>query len=160
MSMIRPLIFILIALCVALTQTGCDVGLRHTASYNYLLLELHSNRSQAKVDESIHVRFTVTNTGQQSTVVESQDTPVMDIVAGVTVDGKLLTWSSQNPNMVAHRLEWKPGESKVIELVWTPKQEDIVIGAFHDVHLAGRLYKDSKSIQSAGVDVCASDVCR
>ena len=155
------IIFALIGLGFALTQTGCDAGLRHTASYNYLLLELNSSRSQVKVGERVQVRFTIRNTGQQSTMVESTDTPVMDIVVSSVGSGNVfLAWSVQNPDKVAHYLEWRPGESKTIEIVWTPRQEDIAIGVFHNVPLAGILNGDSKIVQSASVDVCASNVCR
>ena len=105
-------------------------------------------------------RFTVTNAGG-NTWLESPTTPVMDITIQSRSSGSInLAWSNQNPDKVAHRLEWKLGESKVIEMVWTPKQEDILIGVVHIVGFAGLLYQDSKIIQSTNVDVCASNVCR
>jgi hypothetical protein len=94
-------------------------------------------------------------------VIESKGIPVMDITIRSRSSGSInLAWSAQNPDKVAHRLEWKLGESKVIEMVWTPKQEDILIGVVHIVGFAGLLYQDSKIIQSTNVDVCASNVCR
>lgn len=106
------------------------------------------------------MRFTIKNTGSESTVVESKDTPVMDISVSVVGDGTLLVWSEQNPDQVSHHLEWKPGESKVIEWSWTPKEDDIYIGAFHNFFLSGSLSENSKVVQAADVMVCASNVCR
>lgn len=142
-------------------QVGCNPSSRtHMAKYNYLILKLQSDRSVARVGEPVHIRFTITNEGGD-TWLESPTTPVMDIVVSSVGSGKVLIfWSAQNPDKVAHRLEWKPGESKVIEFVWTPRQEDIAIGVIHNIHLAGWLYQDSKLIQSAGVTICASNVCR
>jgi hypothetical protein len=84
----------------------------------------------------------------------------MDIVVDVVGGPQLLAWSDQNPDKVAHRLEWKPGESKTIEWVWIPRQEDIASGYYQDVFLGGLLYSESKIIQSANVTVCASNFCR
>gem|GEM_PF-6565854 len=163
--MINKLIGGLLILLSLVTQTGCDssrVGLRASALAYPLQLEFYADRSRAVVGEPIHIRFTVTNIHQQqrSWVEESPDTPVMDISVKVVGGPRLLAWSDQNPDKVAHRLEWKPGEVKVIEWVWIPKQEDIASGYYQDVFLTGLLYSDSKIIQSAGVTVCASNFCR
>jgi len=149
-------------LVLILTQVACEIGEGRSALYNHLVLRVESNRTRAEIGKPIHVRFSITNGGTQYTyVVESTDTPVMDITIRSRSSGSVnLTWSSQNPDKVAHRLEWKPGESKVIEMVWTPTQEDILIGVVHIVGFAGLLYQDSKIIQSTNVDVCASNVCR
>ena len=84
----------------------------------------------------------------------------MDISVKVAGGPRLLTWSSQHPDKVAHRLEWKPGESKTIEFVWIPKPEDIAQGYYKDVFLTGLLYSNGTIVQSAGVTVCASNFCR
>lgn len=149
-----------VALTFVLMQMGCGTGLRGTAGVDHLLLQTESNRSRAQADAPIQIRFTITNTGQNHIVVESPDTPVMDIVVDVVGGPELFSWSGQNPDKVAHRLEWKPGESKTIELVWVPKPEDIADGYFKDVFLTGLLYSEGKIVQSAGVTVCASNFCR
>jgi hypothetical protein len=56
----------------------------------------------------------------------------MDIVVQLDSGPDLLTWSSQNPDKVQHRLEWKLGETKTIGWVWTPKPEDIASGYYQD----------------------------
>lgn len=77
----------------------------------------------------------------------------MDIVVQLDSGPDLLTWSSQNPDKVQHRLEWKPGETKTIGWVWTPKPEDIASGYYQDAWLSGRLYWNGRIIQSAGISV-------
>ncbi|MGB8644239.1 MAG: hypothetical protein WCF84_03325 [Anaerolineae bacterium] len=64
--------------------------------------------------------FTVINRGNQTVVFETTDRPVMGIIVQDALSKEvLLTWSAQNPDKVSHHLEWKPGESKTIELTWT-----------------------------------------
>jgi hypothetical protein len=147
------------ALCLAL-QIGCNPSAQmHTAKYNYLILKLWSDRSRARVGEPVRIRFTITNEGGD-TWIESPTTPVMDISVKVVGGPRLLTWSSQNPDKVQHRIEWRPGETKTIEWAWVPKPEDIAYGYYQDVFLTGLLYQDGEIIQSAGVTVCASNYCR
>jgi len=142
-------------------QVGCTPSTQiHMARYNYLILKLESDRSVARVGEPVRIRFSITNEGGD-TSLESPTTPVMDIVVSPMGSSEvLLTWSAQNPDKDFHHLEWKPGESKTIELVWIPRPEDIASGYYHDVHFSGILNKDSKFIQAAGVTVCASNFCR
>jgi hypothetical protein len=106
------------------------------------------------------MRFKVENTRDYTIVLESPTTPVMDMLIHVVGGPDLLTWSSQNPDKVQHRLEWKPGETKTIEWVWIPRPEDIASGYYRDVFLGGLLYQGGKIIQSANVQVCASNFCR
>ena len=131
------------------TQSGCNLfnpAKMHTAKYNYMILRLSSDRSVAQIGEPVNVRFTITNEGGD-TWIASPNTPVMDIVASSMDSAEiLLTWSSKNPDKVSHRLEWKPGESKMIELTWIPKQGDVYIGYRRDIHFSGVLNSDSKLI--------------
>jgi hypothetical protein len=143
-----------------LMQTACETGSTDAAVYNDLVLRLYANRLQARVGEPVQIRFTVINDGKESWVLESPDTPVMDIVVDVVGGPQLLAWSDQNPDKVAHRLEWKPGETKVIEWVWIPREEDIAVGYYHDVFIYGYVTSVSMGAQSAGVRVCASNFCR
>jgi len=144
-----------------LLQVACETGESNSAVYNDLVLRFESNRTRAEAGKPVHMRFSVKNGGSQPIVIDSKNLPVMDIVV-IPQFGQeiLLSWSAQNPDKVAHRLEWKPGESKIIELVWTPKQEDIYIGAVRIIYLAGYLYENSRFAQSADVMLCASNVCR
>jgi hypothetical protein len=131
------------------------------AGFGTLVLRLQTNVSKkVQAGQPVHIRFSVTNEGSRDWVLESPDTPVMDIVVDVVGGENLLTWSSQNPDKVAHRLEWKPGESKTIEWVWIPKEEDIAVGYYKNVAIVGRLSSGSKSVQNASVVVCASNFCR
>jgi hypothetical protein len=152
----------LLVVSILTLQAGCGfylTGLSNKTNYDTLLLSLQTDRDRIQVGETVHMRFTVTNQGD-TWVLESKDTPVMDITVGIMGDGDITSWSAQNPDQGFHRLEWKRGESKVIEWTWTPKEGDVYIGAFHDIHLSGQLNKDSKIIQAAGVTLCSSNVCR
>lgn len=152
---------ILIALVVLLMQSACLPALSHTEVYHtYLLLRIDVDRSRAKTGEAIHIRFTTRNTGSEPIILESPTTPVMDVVVVLGSGPDLLSWSTQNPDKVQHRLEWKPGETKIIEWVWIPRPEDIAFGYYQNAYLSGRLYQNGRIIQSAGVEVCASNYCR
>jgi hypothetical protein len=148
---------------IALLFSGCSVyifGLSKTSSYGDLTLKYEADRSQVRVGEPVHMRFTIKNVGSKPWILESPNTPVMDIDVDVVGGPELLAWSTQNPDKISHRLEWAPGESQVIELTWIPKQEDVQFGMYNDVFLTGTLSENSKIIQSAGVRVCASNFCR
>lgn len=142
-------------------QVACDTGKNDAAVYNDLVLKFYADHSVVRLGEPVHMRFTIKNSGVESAVLESKDTPVMDIaVTPYGSDEIFLTWSAQNSDRVAHRLEWQPGESKTIELTWTSKQGEIWYGAPRDVGLSGFLYRDSKTVQDALIIVCASNVCQ
>jgi len=151
-----------IVLVLILLQVACEMGASHSAVYNDLLLRVQTNSTRAEVGKPIQVRFTITNTGinKHTYILESSTTPVMDIVVDVVGGPELLAWSAQNPDKVQHRIEWKPGESKTIELIWIPKPEDIASGYYKDIFLTGLLYTDGKIVQDAGVTVCASNYCK
>ncbi len=152
--------FLLIALGAALLLTACDPGEINTAAMDSLLLEFRSNRTRLRAGEPVQMRFTAYNSSYNTIVIESPATPVMEIVIREVNSGReILRWSAQNPDKVLHRAEWRGKETKTLELSWTPKQEDLRVGSYHDVSLSGLLSQNSKVIQGAGVRVCASDVC-
>jgi len=135
-------------------QTACtpliDMGSTHTSGIDSLVLEFYSNRSWLKVGESVHLDFTVTNTGKRFIVVESKDKPVLDIIVQDMPSRQvLLSWAAQNPDKALHRVEWQPGESKAMELVWTAPQEEY--GRL--IFLGGLLNENSKIAQSANVSI-------
>ncbi|MBI5649413.1 MAG: hypothetical protein HZC40_03035 [Chloroflexi bacterium] len=111
------------------------------------------------MNEPVQMRFGVVNTGKETFVLESKNSPVMDIVVSEAGGGAFLSWSTQNPDKVSYRIEWKPGESKVIELTWIPKPGDIYIGARRDIDLVGTLAGLSGGL-GVSVRICASDICR
>lgn len=152
----------LVALALLLIQSACSAALSHTEVYHtYLLLKIESNRSRAQVGESIHIRFTTRNTGNEIIIIESKELPVMDVVVGpYGSDEVFLAWSELNPDKISHQLAWKPGESKIIELTWTPKQGEVWFGAPRYVRLSGLLSSDSKIVKSVGLMICASNTCQ
>jgi hypothetical protein len=156
----------LLSICLLIVLIGCDQpkgdGLSYTAYHalDELTFKVESNHSQAQVGEPVLIRFTITNTGQKPDVVESADQPAMDIIVQVVGGETLLRWSEQNSDKIVHHLEWQPGESKVIELTWTPKPEDVYVGAYHNIFLTGLVRWGPNRTQSAGVEICASNICR
>ena len=156
----------LVAICmtaVTLLFNGCTAyifGLSQTSAYGDLILNFESDRSQVRVGEAVHMRFTIKNAGNKPYVIESPDTPVMDINVQIPGGPAVLNWASQNPVKVSHRLEWQPGASRTIELVWTPKQEDFARNDLPAFYLSGILYENSVVVQGASVTVCTTDTCR
>jgi hypothetical protein len=139
-----------IAMLVACSPPFFDVGQSHNSGYGYLALKFETNRSWVEVGASIQMRFTVKNTGNQLVAIESRDKPVLDIIVqDVNSRELLLSWSAQNPESVAHRIEWKPGESRVLELSWTATQDEY----YGTLHMGGILTEDSKIVQSANVPI-------
>lgn len=149
----------LIGTCLLITLAGCTTGLSGTAELSDLVLKLETNRSQAHVGEPVQIRYTVTNTGTRTQVVESNEKPAMDIVVEVLGDGNLQVWSIEHPDKVTHRLEWQPGESKIIEWSWTPKEGDVNVGSRHDVGVGSILNWHPQVSQFASVIICASNIC-
>ena len=159
-SKFRVLIAIgLLVMEVACASDGRAV-LSDTAVYNNLVLKIEANRSQIRAGDSVQIRFTITNDGKQPVTIESTDIPVLDItVRDFKSKQLLLSWATQNPDKVSYRVEWKPGESKVLELVWTALAEPSYIPG-QLVHISGGLNVNGKLIQAAGVDVCVGLGCQ
>lgn len=139
--------------------TSKSEGAIDKSNYDTLYLQFEADRTLAQAGKPIQMRFTVKNTGEHPWILESPDTPVMDIVVEGEDRRVLLAWSSQNPDQVSHRLEWKPGEAKIIELTWVPKQEDLRFGVYYDIFLSGRLSENAKFLRGASVRICASNFC-
>jgi len=139
-----------------LSQTSCSESQSATASYfGGLELKLEANRSSLKSGESVYIRFTTTNTGSRPIVIDSQDTPVLDIIVEeVPSRHRLASWSDRNPDKVSHRVEWKPGESKVMELTWTYSGK-----ASPYADSVGLLNGNSRVLQAASVRLCL-EPCR
>lgn len=151
------IILILIVLGVILTLSACDSGLRQTAGIDHLLLTVSSDRSRVKVGDSVQIRITTANTGQQPIVVESNDRPVLDILVAPAGGDVIRSWSAENPDKVSHRVEWKPGESKTLEMVWHVKEGDRLSPL---IFLIGALHADPGPGQSASVSLCLEGFCR
>lgn len=158
MNLVRMLIAqstIFLPVILLLLQTACD-SQNTTARYDIdLVLKIESDRSSLKSGESMHIRFTTTNTGSRSIIIDSQDTPVLDIVVEeVPSRQRLASWSDRNPDKVSHRVEWKPGESKVMELTWTYSGK-----ASPYADSVGLLSGNSRMLQAASVRLCL-EPCR
>ncbi len=119
-----------------------------------LTLILWVSHQSVNVGQPVTIRFTVRNDGKErTTVYERNGKPVMDIIAGTSPvregdpprprwsDGKALT-----PELT--RLELKPGEARVIEMIWTPSQRDYQ----YDRRIAGRVW------YCDGPDLCYNEV--
>lgn len=149
----HPIGFALVLLlCLAILASGCSIYGNPPAvnetSRGQFLMKIEVDHSSAKVGEPVHIRLTTTNDGQQPYVVESKDRPVLDIVVKEVNSDKIsFSWAAQNPDKVLNHIEWKPGESIVIETVWIPPQEEN--GELQ--HLAGFLSINSEVVQSAGI---------
>ncbi len=152
---------LLIALGAVLILTACDGGEISTSSRGSLLLEFRSNRTRLRAGEPVQMRFTVYNNSYNTVVIESSGTPVLDIVVEEQNSRRqILRWSAQNPERILHLVEWRPKETKTLELSWIPKQEDLRVGSYHNVFLTGTLSENSRIVKTAGVMICAADVCR
>lgn len=161
---IKQRVSVVTLIVLLIGQTGCTLfgnsQLASGADYGPLHLGVSSNYSRIQPGNNLRIRFGVRNNSNETIILESPGTPVMDIRVKVVGGPELLTWSSQNPDKVSHRIEWKPGESKVIELTWLVRQEDVAYGHPYYIDLAGFLNSESKLLQAAGVIVCASNACR
>jgi hypothetical protein len=154
---------------IMLILTGCltsqPKGIIDKNNYDTLLLDLESDSTRTQPGIPIQMRFTVKNAGERIWILESQDTPVMDIVILGIGDQVLASWSSRNPEQLSHRLEWKPGESKTIELIWIPTQADYDAGEYYRplgvprIYASGRLYENSRLVKGAGFELCFKTRC-
>lgn len=133
---------------------ACEKGQSATTGYNYLSLTLRANRSSCvQIGESVQISLTASNTGQEVIVHESPTLPVLDIGVRSSLSQALDTsWSTQNPDKVLHRVEWKPGETKTLELVWTVPPANYAPG--HRIAIDGFLSEGSEVITSSGVELC------
>jgi hypothetical protein len=151
---------ILLAVSISTMLTACsteDTGQSQTTSIGHLVLTFKSNRSRVKMGDTVQMRFTVTNTGRQLIVIESNDRPVLDIVVSALPTGDVIrSWSTENPDKVSHRIEWKPGEAQVLEMMWTVSPGD-KLGI--RISLSGDVNSDSTILKSSGVMLCLEGFC-
>ncbi len=131
-----------------------DTGVTNTGAYNNLVVKIQVNRSFARVGESLQIRLTTINDANQPIVIESKDKFVLDIIVEDLGNRQILTsWSAQNPDKATHRIEWKPGETKTMEIDWVPRPEenDRVVG------IVGILSEASKIRQAPSVLIHVTD---
>ncbi|CAG0972738.1 hypothetical protein ANRL3_01606 [Anaerolineae bacterium] len=157
-STLKTQVVILMLLAVFLTQTACERWQTNTQAYNgYLVLEFQANRSQVRVGDTVQMRFKVTNKDQRPIVLEAKNRPVLDIVVSALPAGNVIrSWSNENPDKVSHRMEWKPGESQVLEMTWTVSPGD-KLGI--RISLSGDVNSDLIILKSSGVMLCLEGFC-
>lgn len=118
-----------------------------------LRLKIRADRNEIKFDEPLTAIFTIENISSSVQVIESADTSVIDIV--ISESGKIhTTWSAEHPDLVIHRLELQPGESKIIQLRWKLRPGEAVSGTVMGV--SGLLFAGSRNIKDVGVLLCVN----
>ncbi len=89
-------------------------------------LSLWVSHHSVRVGQPLQIRFTARNLGNETAIFETQTESVMDINIGVRPlggGGFYVRWSDGKPlTRELTRLELKPGESKTIEMTWTPDE--------------------------------------
>lgn len=135
-------------LAVGLTSSCLASNPPQEAKSGYRGVHLEANHSYGLLGEPVHIRFTVTNDTQAPIIVESEEKPMLDLqVVGVANKRVYQSWAALHPDQALHRVEWQPGESKVLEMDWIPTPE----GASHIVGLDGQLNQGSELVQGASV---------
>lgn len=100
-----------------------------------LTLGLWASHQSLNVNQPITIRFTVKNDGKQTIVYDRKDKPVVDILVGHR-DNPAMRWSSEKPlTSELTRLELKPGESRILEMIWAPSEEY----KFQVISISGRV---------------------
>ena len=147
-----------VLLMIAALLTGCSLlwarPESNTASDGNLGLTLWVSQGRVSVGQSVHIRYTVENDGNQTEVIqlEEKQEPVMDIRVRFAVgsDWTTLCWSDGReitPEM--RRLELAPGESKTIEMTWIPDEK----ATNESVRISGILNREPM-YQDVSIDIC------
>lgn len=153
------MIVILVLVSIVLMSSACTANTAQTRTTGVDCIELtfKSSHSQIKLGDAVQMQFTVTNNCQKLIVIESTDSPVLDIVVTALPMGNIIRqWSVENPDKVSHHMEWKPGESHEIEMTWTVSPTDK--GGLR-IALSGDVNSGSTIFGSAAVGVCPVGSC-
>ncbi len=127
--------------------------------YKTLALKIEASQSEIAPGESLKIRFTVTNKGQQPVIIENVEQPVMDIkIVAPPNNQTVWSWSKENPDQVGHRIEWQPGESKRIETVWIPRMEDSRFSK-RSIGLGGFINESPSSPPSVVIPITEVNIC-
>ncbi len=116
---------LLLFLVTVLFLAGC-LGLPWPQSgattLDNLLLVLWVSHRSVDVNQPVTIRFTVRNEGKQTVIYDRKDKPVMDILIPGGIPA--VRWSDGKPlTPELSRLELKPGEVRIIEMIWRPGEE-------------------------------------
>lgn len=150
-----PSVYHLSLLLLILASVGCSYGVKNYVRYNKIEMTLSADRDRLKPNEPVTFTLTLENTGTRVEIFESTDTPVFDLRFS-TNSKTLALWSAENPELVLHRLELKPGEIERIQTTWSLKPEDGFSGTL--VGASAVLYNNSRPIQNVRVSFCI-DYC-
>ncbi|MBI4786652.1 MAG: hypothetical protein HY782_06360 [Chloroflexi bacterium] len=103
-----------------------------------LALILWTSHRNVNVNQPVTIRFTVRNEGKQTVVYDRKDKPVADIL--IPGGFPKVRWSDGKPlTAELTRLELKPGESRVLEMIWAPGPE-YKQQIYAPVTIAGRVW--------------------
>ncbi len=121
------LLIIVAGTILAIQLVGCrSQPISESTGPDPFFVEIWASDGCPKVGETVILRATVKNVGTETQIVDLQDQPVLDIVAGAQSAGQ--RWSagkSLTPELT--QLELKPGESKSIVMPWNPQQGQVPI---------------------------------
>ena len=143
----KRLIFLVIVPLFLTACVGWPSPQSNATTLNTLVLILWTSHRNVNVNQPVTIRFTVKNEGKQMAVYDSGSRPVADILipGGIPKirwsDGKPLT-----PDLT--RLELKPGESRILEMIWAPGPEY----KGKPVRIAGRVWSCAES------DTCYNEI--
>ena len=134
---------------------------RHSRGYNDLRIIISADRHKADGGDSVRIRFTVVNYGDEIQVLESEEKPILDIWVHY-YDGayEMEEWWSDGREITPEmkRLQLSPGESKTIEMTWIAWDEGYAAG--ESVHLLGVFngqYREVRVTTTVCVDAGCAD---
>lgn len=107
---------------------GCDTSrnaVSATEERDGIRLTLWSPHNDYEKGEIVRVLATLENISDKTIVLESQDEPVFDIT--YVINGAVISWADQHPELADNRLELDPGEKVEVEISYTPSQETYYI---------------------------------
>lgn len=127
--------------------------------YKSLVLKIEASASEVAPGDSLQIRFTITNKGNQPVVIVNDRKPIMDILIMAPPNNqKVWMWSEEHPEQVNHHLIWQPGESKVIETVWIPTDQDSRFSR-RPIGLGGIFNDDPSLPPSVVIPIAEVNIC-
>ena len=109
----------LLVLVLVVLLSGCMHGpVSNQAFVSKLVIEVWASTNCANPGETVTLRASVTNNGEQIEFVELKNRPVLDLCISA-YGGYNKCWSDNKPlTPDLTRLELKPGQSRSIEMKW------------------------------------------
>lgn len=142
-----------VSIALLLFLTGCNL----ISKANCVLIGVSTiggqycaDQSQAEVGRPTHLKLTVTNQGTETVILDAKE-PVMDITVQYAGGNVFTSWSAQQQQIVnLNRVEFKPNQTKTIELTWIPKPED----DRHFILTSGIVRLDDRVFSAPSIDFC------